>query len=146
MLKDDILAYRIREMQKKREYMRRRRELLDMAEEDRLAMMMRDGCVMFKFFGMMPTRTSGMDPRKMRGWRFAGGSGVDNGDEEWEPERQRKIAAEKLKRQQYSLLMEKMLKQRMEDRERLEDPDGLTKAEREAMNNNFMALEEQLTR
>merc|ERR1719506_3259203 len=42
--------------------------------------------------------------------------------------------------------MERAVLQRVEDRQRMEDPDGLTKAEREAMNNGFMALEEQRTR
>ena len=181
MVKEDELALKYRTMLRKRELMRLKRERMGMAEEDRLASMLRDDIMFFKFFGTMPTRASRVDPRKMKNnWRFKNGLGVDNGDEEFEAEQTRlaeerrlmqlednsmrayltelskteaetkarvqRAKEEKRRREEYSIMMERAILQRVEDRQRMEDPDGLTKAEREAMNNGFMVLEEQRTR
>ena len=90
MVKEDELAYNYRMMLRKRELMRLKRERMGMAEEDRLASMLRDGIMFFKFFGTMPTRPSRVDPRLMKNnWRFRNGLGVDNGDEEFEAEQAR---------------------------------------------------------
>ena len=185
MYAEDEMAKSVRAAELRIASENRRRERLEMKQEDMLATMIRDNIIIFKFFGTMTSQSDVMDPKKLPKWgegphRFGNGFGIDNGDEERERlcalqaaerdemeleethmrrvmETERKRRQMELARQQAELerlrrerqrnrLYAMVLLQRELERQRREDPDGLTYRERRRVEQKGMLREDEHSR